>query len=122
MKKLLFLIPVLAFARPTPEIVKADDLNHTLRTWRKSETLNWRYLNEPELAGMYEPNDVAMWEAYKGQPIAVGDLILYVSSTTKKPIVREIASVDPLKTTRHFIVPPDKVLGIVRRVVRVVPN
>lgn len=121
MKILLFLIPVLALARPTPELVKADDLNASLRTWRRSQALNWRYLNEPELAGMYQPNDVAMWEAYTGQPIAVGDLVLYVSSTTKKPIVREIASIDPMKTTRHFLVPPDKVLGIVRRVVRVTP-
>lgn len=125
MKTLLALLIIATSleARPTVDLVPAADLNPTLRTWRreKAKALNYRINNEPELDAFYHRGDVAMWEEYFGQPLAVGDLIIYVSSTTGKPIIRELASITPLRTTRNFPVPPDKIIGIVRRMVRVTP-
>jgi hypothetical protein len=124
MKILLFLIPVLALARPTPEIVKADALNPTLRAWRRVQALNWRYVNDSAIAGQYQPTDVAMWEPYTGQPIAAGDLF-FADYPDKKLFnqFREAKAVTAttITTVLGTTISLSQVRGIVRRVVRVVP-
>lgn len=123
---LLFLLPVLAFARPPVDVVPSADLNHQLRVWRKTQALNWRYITAPELKVLtqYLPGDVAMWEPYTGQPIAPGDLFIAdFPGKDFKGVIRECKSVTDtnIETTWPTTIPLTEVNGIVRRGVRVQP-
>jgi hypothetical protein len=112
------------FAGPAIDLVPANDLAATLRTWRKVQPLSYLFINNSVLAPNYAKGDVAMWEEYHGQPINVGDLFIADFPDLKLfNQCREAKAVTATTITTVYghTIPLTQVRGIVRRMVRVTP-
>lgn len=122
--KTIILFALLAgalFARPPIDLVPANDLASTLRTWRKEQPLSYVIIAY-DLAPNYAKGDVTMWEEYRGQIINVGDL--FVADYPDKKLfkqVREAKTVTEttITTLLGTTIPLTQVRGVVRKMVRV---